>query len=76
MVGFPRCFLADATFVFVLCTDAGKDVGVSSACTYLVLFASAAIPFALYSGLKGLNVVMFEVTCISKYHLLHFQSVS
>lgn len=62
MVGFPHCFLANTTFVFVLCTDAGNHVGVSSVCTYLVLFASAAVLFVLYSGLKGLNVLMFKVT--------------
>lgn len=53
MVGFPYCFLANTTFVFVLCTNAGNGVVLSSVCRYLVLFASAAILFVLY---------MFKVT--------------
>lgn len=40
----------------------GSDVGVSSVCTYLGLFASAATLFVLYSGLKGLTLVTFKVT--------------
>lgn len=37
-----QSFLASTTFIFLLCNDAGNNVGVSSVCTYLVLFASAS----------------------------------